>query len=129
MGDWNKFMEEVIFPEANLKIRGSTTPLMPSDSPTITSVPGDIAILGEQFSYEIRELQAIFEGKSKEYNSITGMDAYYPYGYLSIVNALNEKLVRAANLVNRSGSCKRENLRDMAIVAIMGIMMLNKYDG
>lgn len=66
-----------------------------------------------------------FDNKSYEYDSAVGLAVYYPFGRVSIANSLGEKFHRYMNLIAVSSSrdSREDTLMDMAVVALLGIIM------
>lgn len=77
----------------------------------------------ELFKQLCEGLKVLFDSKSREYNRVLSINAYYPYGEQSIASAVHEKAMRLHNLVN-SGYELEDTLRDIAVVALMGLVYL-----
>lgn len=67
----------------------------------------------------------LYLAKSGEYNRVSPLRSYYPYGKISIANGLNEKMVRYINQVsdNQDGL---DTLMDLMILAAMGIVVTSQ---
>lgn len=103
-----------------------TTESTPSVSPSIITNP-DFDRHLVAFKELCEGLKGLFDEKSREYNRVTSLSTYYPYNEQSIASAVHEKTMRLHNLAG-SGESLEDTLKDLAVVAIMGMIYLQDRD-
>lgn len=81
--------------------------------------------LMNSFNKLVDHMIGIFYSKSYEYDSVVGLSVYYPFGRASVANSLGEKYHRYLNLIGVESTVdgRRDTLLDMAVVALLGLLI------